>query len=156
MNIRLGMRVYPDAQQVSNAYGYFGAGSGQKALYYWTVDPIQDVQKYYEKYAPPFVADTWQGGLITAYGVNGGDLTYTDFDDTRKKVGNPQHPFCNYTQRYECINISLFSIDQDNMQSVPDIIGRPSASSNLNATPQLTAPLKRGTLIVYSYYVDKF
>ena len=142
---QLSLRVYPGAQQVANAYGYFGASAGQKALYYWTPEPIEVVQTYYEEYSSPFITDRWNGFPVTVFSIDG----------SRRNVDYAQEPRCHYTQKYKCVNIWLVSIPSGGLRNLPDVIGVPASSAD-NTTPYLSATLQSGTLIMYGYYVNDF
>jgi len=155
IQLRMSLRIYPHAQQVSEAYGYYGASSGLKVLYYRTEDPKQDVQKYYETFTAPFVTDRWNGSLITVYSIDGSKLLAYEVVGPPKELDYSNDPRCHYTMINKCVNISLFSIDQ-NLESLPELVSKPGASSADNATPYLAKPLKTGTLIVLSYYRADF
>ena len=154
IRIKQSLRVYPHARQVSEAYGYYGAGSGLKEFYYWTPDSVEEVKQYYQQFTSEFVRDKWSGGWISFVSVDGSELTYPEpvAGDGWLKV-DLQNPRCDYKLDYRCLNVSLFSVYQ-RLDKLPDLIGRPGASSAMNATPYLTQPLTRGTLILYSYYME--
>jgi hypothetical protein len=155
IRIKQSLRVYPNAQQVSEAYGYFGAGSGLKEFYYWTPDSVEDVKRYYQQFTSAFVLDKWSGGWISFVSVDGSELSYTNFSSDTASQVDLQNPRCDYKLEYRCLNVALFSVEQG-LDSLPDLIGVPGASSAMNATPYLNAPLTRGTLILYSYYMYDF
>lgn len=154
--LELSLRTYPGAQRVANAYGYYGAGSGQKAVYYWTPDSIETVQNYFEEFTFPFVEDRWNYLSITVFSVDGSELVSYDVDGSRRDVDYAREPRCHYTQRYTCANVWLMRITSDGLSYVPEVIDRPGSSSIANATPFLSTPLMTGTLIIYSYYITDY
>jgi hypothetical protein len=149
------LRVYPEAQQVANAFGYYGADTGLKALYFWTPDSIEIVESYYEGFTFPFVEDRRNGIAVTVFGVSRSELVSYEVDGSQRNVDYAKQPRCHYTQIYRCVNVWLVPIAEDRLTNVPDIIGVP-ASSDRNATPYLTTSLESGTLIIYSYYIADY
>src|SRR5690349_801564 len=122
LRIQRALQVYPHAQRVSEGYGYYGADTGLTVLYYWTSDSLQDVQNYYEKFTPPFVLAPQTGTIMTVFSVDGSELVAYGVDGNRLQVDFRQNPRCQYTQANKCMNVSLFSINQ-NLSSLPDLIG---------------------------------
>lgn len=156
-SFRLSLPIYSGAQQVNRAYHYYGANSGLEVLYFWTSEPVETVQAYYQAFAVPFRPDPFYGGVVTAFGIRGSDLMYRDFDGVERNIDGKTEISCYYTQRYSCVNVRLVSIPKEGtMSSVPDVISGLASSAD-NATPSpLFSPLKQGTLIIYSYYIDDF
>lgn len=153
----LSLRIYPEAQQVAEGYGLYGADTGQRSLYFWTPDNLDTVQHYYAEFTLPFIQDDYEHMLITAFNPYGYELVfYEPHTLEREVVDYEEQPRCLYLQRHDCVNIWLMPINNDHWQYVPDVIGRPAASSDLNATPFLASSLTRGTLIIYSYYINDF
>jgi len=154
-SIRTTLHLYPDVQQVSESYSYFGADRGLKSLYYWTPDSVNRVQDYYEDFiGTPFIIDRWNETLIQIYHPYGGELTAWNFDATRLERDLSVERRCHYSEPYRCVNIQLLAID-DPLQDLL-LFSSVGASNSMNATPHLTAPLSSGTVIIYSYYVSDF
>lgn len=61
---------------------------------------------------------------------------------------------CGYIQRFKCFVIELIPTDEVGLQSLPDV--PISGSSDANVTPYLEAPLQKGTLILYRYWINDF
>lgn len=157
-SFKLTLPVYPKAQQIERAYGYYGASSGLEVLYFWTPHSLENVQAYYQEFTLPFQFDPYYGWPLSVFAINGGDLTYyDDIQSTTYEVDGTTRIFCHYSQRYECVNVRLVSIQVDeDFTRLPDVIGVP-ASSSANMTPEsLVDPLQPGTLIIYSYYIHDF
>jgi hypothetical protein len=147
------LRLYPDVKQVGDAYGYYGAGSGLKIIYYWTPDPIEEVQTYYQAFAYPFVKDSTRGGLITAFSLDGSDLTYHTIEGKTHKVEMPSEPYCHYTQLYKCANVQILPI-KTTLGALPSFLSGPTWINvkRPSSIPELSA----GTLIIYSYFINDF
>lgn len=151
-SFQLSLQIYPGAQSLGRAYGYYGSSSGLEVQYFWIADPVESVKSYYEKFTLPFRNNAWDGGLISV--ISGNDLSYMDVNGVLHQVGGSNEMRCHYTQRYSCINVRLVDIDTENeMANLPIITGSVS-SSDQNAAPiPLSESLKSGTLIIYSYYI---
>jgi hypothetical protein len=96
--MELSLRVYPGARRVADAYGYYGASSGQKALYYWASDSIEAVQSYYEAFTFPFIADRWNSLRLTVFSADGSELVSFNVDGSQRNVDYAREPRCHYTQ----------------------------------------------------------
>src|SRR5690349_1187 len=56
--------VFPGAEEVSNAYHFYGSDTGIQTIYFWTSKPFDDVKQYYETLAAPFVLRDYRSDLI--------------------------------------------------------------------------------------------
>ena len=121
----LSLRLYPGVQEVGDAYGYYGAGSGLKFRYYWTADSVKVVQAYYEKFTYPFIEESRSGGLITVFSLDGSELRYRTVDSVTHVLNFPTEAYCQYTQRYSCANVRLIQIESP-LLSLPTFISGPS------------------------------
>lgn len=133
---------YPGAQEVSTAYSYYAADSGRRYLYYWTSDSIDAVQTYYEASGHEFAFDH-RKTLFTVINADG---------STPDLNGLNTWDACHYKQIFQCTILELVVID-NHANTLPYERG---ASSSMNATPFLAAPLQPGTLIIYSYSINDF
>jgi hypothetical protein len=133
--------------QVGDSYGYYGAGSGLKVNYYWTPDPVEKVQDYYQAFAYPFVKDLTSGGLITVFSLDGSELTYHTIEGKTPKLDFPTERFCHYTQLYRCANVRIVPI-QSSLRSLPNFFSGPTWT-NIKRPPAISA-LLAGTLVIYS------
>jgi hypothetical protein len=154
-SFRLALPMYPGARQENRAYGYFGAGAAHEVLYFWSPDPVESVQAYYQEFAFPFRVGTDSDWSISAFAVGGADLVYYDIEAKPHRMDETDEIYCHYTQTYRCVNVQLVNLDTSPvMAEMPNIIGIPY-SREQNATPSPpAAPLNTGTLIIYSYYVS--
>src|SRR5688500_351293 len=98
------MPRYPGMHQLGYTQGYYGANSGSKAIYFWTEDPIDQVEQFYERCSLPFerlggfqvtVFNPYANEIPLAYSVGG-----SRFDTSQDRE-------CHYTQRYDCVRVSL-------------------------------------------------
>ncbi len=135
------LRVYPDAKQFTFTSNHYGADTGFIALYYWSPDHITQIQAHYESFALPFIIDQWDEIPITAYHPYGKSLD---------SMPSSEHLRCGYKQRYACVNVHLYSVDEHGQDNIPDLSQRPNRAY---VAPDLTALTETtGTVIVHSYY----
>ncbi|MCI0398032.1 MAG: hypothetical protein L0332_26825 [Chloroflexi bacterium] len=155
---RRSLPVYPGAQEVSEAYGYYGADTGLQTLCFWTSDSLREVQAYYETFTPAFVQrDYWftfekAEHYRTVFNPNGGPLPVVTAEFADERINPSQDRFCYYRIAYQCVEIELIDFGQ----SEPVILRPPDGPMNMLKTPSPLPPeLRGGTLIIYIYYVNK-
>jgi hypothetical protein len=152
-SIHMSFRLYPGAQEVSSAYGYYGAGSGLQFLYFWTEDPIDSVQRYYEDFTFPFINNDGHGGEITVFSPYGSELIYHSVDGSQHEIDYSREPQCHYTQIYDCINVRLIGVEYGWRGDLPRFVWPPSYTNVQTPVPvDIVSSTGVGTLIVYSYF----
>jgi hypothetical protein len=148
------LHMYANAKLIWNDEGLYGADVTQKNFYYWTEDQIKIVQKYYEGLFMPFVpgnaAKQW---LITALNLDHAPfppITNTSVPGYFLGHGS----FCGYTKPYLCVSLTLADGEQDSLN------GLPIMSAGQFQYASLPSPLaglpRKGTLIIYRYYIRVF
>lgn len=147
-------------QAITEAYGYYGAGTADMTLYYWTQDPVEDVINYYETFTLPFIKAEYRSDFgikdhyRTVYDVSGGQvplvMTTGYGSDTIYPLLDRR---CHYTLRDSCVVIELLDFDASDVAVL-----RPSLLSGrtLRTPEPLPADIEGGTLIVYLYPIDSF
>jgi hypothetical protein len=140
--------MYPSERSIylTNAYGYWGAGRGFAAKYYWTEDTIDTVRIYFENRNARFTDDRFWSYPLAAFDIQ--QISQENF--ARTYSGR-----CDPVQTRSCINLWLVEIDEEGLLTLPHIIGL-SASSDANATPNYVGTLEAGTLLIYQYSVNDF
>jgi hypothetical protein len=142
--------IYPGTEFIFEETAVWGANSAQKSLYYWNKDSVEYVREYYESRFTPFMLGEDIGGygnwLITSF--------YSD-GSSPKTYDSPSyliHPsFCNHTEIYRCVTISLVEPDQENLAHLA--VMSPSSFRRLTLPAAFDELPRSGTLIIYSYYV---
>jgi hypothetical protein len=142
IKVQQSFHVYDDAKLVSESRGYYGGGSGQRSLYYWTKTPIEAIQKYFEQYFPQFTKQS--GWLVSAYNVDGAPV------NTNKAIGAFVHEsICDFHKLYECVTVMLTSSHEGSNQ-LPRVMFPPTFT---NISPPGSVALEeKGTLIIYNYW----
>jgi hypothetical protein len=152
---RQSLPIFPEAREVSNAYGIYGGGAGLQTLYFWTAKSLQDVKAYYESFTPAFVYSKYPFDWAAH------DYYRTAFNPSGKlpvmtaefggETNNPlQNKSCYYQMRYTCVEIEL--VDFGTSQSVS--LRPPPGPMRMGKKPSpLESELRGGTLIVYMYFV---
>lgn len=140
--------MYPSTRSVylTNAYGYWGAGRGFAAKYYWTQDNIEVVKAYFESRNASFINDRFWGYPLAAFNIQ--EISQSDF--ARTYSGR-----CDPVQTRDCINLWLVEVNEEGLSTLPHVIGF-SASSAANATPDYVGTFEAGTLLIYQYSVNDF
>lgn len=145
--VRQALRLYDGVQLVSEAEGYYGAGTKQRSLYYWTTAPVDAVKAYYEERFQGLVQEN--GWYVTAFNVSGSELEIAE----NPWPSSIHESICNYQQHYECVTIMIRSIKQDATQ-LPNVLSSPTFRDIVPpASASLPSP---GTLIVYNYWANDF
>jgi hypothetical protein len=146
-NMKQALHVYANATPIWEAEADYGASSHAKQLYYWTEDPLQDVQRYYESYLGPFLPKTLDSGAWLD------SVFYLDLSRMPPKVTLhviDDGAYCKYYEYYECVVVALVKADQDALYEVPFLY--PGQFKIEPMPAPLAAIPKRGTLIIYRYY----
>jgi hypothetical protein len=72
---RTRLPIYPNANQISDVYGYYGAGKGVQRIYFWSSSSVDEIVSYYEGFTYPFVEDSNDPGVYrTAFNPSGAPL----------------------------------------------------------------------------------
>jgi hypothetical protein len=141
-------QVYPGAQKVAGAYGYYGAGAGKRAVYYWTADSIDDVRDYYETFTLPFIER--QNFEVTVFEPSGKPLPVVTHEykfDEIIDLGTNRH--CYYKLPYKCVQVALMNAEGVSNLPFFDIM-------RMRKTPKPLSPemSQGGTVIIYYYYTN--
>ncbi|MBI1276723.1 MAG: hypothetical protein GC179_01210 [Anaerolineaceae bacterium] len=152
---RQSLPVYPDAREVSNAYGYMGGGSGLQALYFWTAKPVEDVKRYYETSVSDFIhpSELFEEKARIYYSVfnpKGGEVPVVTREFGGEIINQEQSKTCYYRSQYNCVEITLIDFGTSQVVSLPP---RPGPMRVVRTQLPLESELRGGTLIVYVYYV---
>jgi hypothetical protein len=146
------MPRYPGMRQLGYTQGYYGANSGAKALYFWTEDPVDQVQQFYERFSLPFVG--YSGTLVTVFNPYAEEIPLAyNVDGSRFDTSEDRE--CHYTQRYVCIKVSLMDFEPDRRAYML----APSLDASLNKTavpPDPNNPMYGGTVITIEFYMHDF
>jgi hypothetical protein len=146
--LRGNLHEYANSHLLFEEQGYFGAGIAQRNLYYWTADSATDVKTYYEGIFPFFVeGNSERQWLITGFNVDGSKP-----DNSGKSQFLGLGSFCDYKQPYYCAALALVNVDQPNLIDLPVL--SPKMFRYLTPPPNFMSIPKRGTLIIYSYYIS--
>lgn len=153
---RQSLPVFPEAHEVSNAYGYWGGGAGLQTLYFWTAKPVQDVKSYYETFTPAFVYSKYpfdweaQHNYTTAFNPRDSKLPIMTVEFGGGTANPLESKNCYYQMHYTCVEIEL--IDFGTSRSV-SLRPPPGPMRMVKTQSPLESPLLGGTLIVYMYFV---
>lgn len=151
---------YPGAQMLTEAHGYYGAGTEDVTLYYWTKDSIQTVVSHFEGLTLPFIEAKYpfepdiKDYYRTVVDLSGGQIPPIMTTEFGHEVLYPiRDRRCHYTLRNSCVVIELLGFAESERVTL-----RPyPAPQRMYRTPEPLSPdLTGGTLIVYLYYVDDF
>ncbi len=152
---RRSLPVFPEAREVSNASGYWGANTGLETLYFWTAKPVEDVKSYYETFTPPFRYSKYpfdweaQHYYATAFNPNGGKLPVMTAEFGGETINPLKDKNCYYQMDYTCVEIELVDFGLSQVVSLRPAPG--PMRMEATASP-LASELRGGTLIVYMYY----
>lgn len=151
---------YPNAQAVTEAYGYYGGGTADVTLYYWTQDPVEEVINYYETFTLPFVKAEYpfdfgiKDHYRTVYDASGGQVPPVmarEFGNDTLYIFRDRR--CHYTLRNSCVVIELLDFDASD---VAVLRPHPRPQRMIRTAEPLPSNIEGGTLIVYLYPVDSF
>ena len=148
---------YPGTQLLTEAYGHYGAGTGDMTLYYWTKDPVEKVISHFEGITLPFIeaeypfepdVKDYYRTVLNLSGEQIPPIMTTEFGH------NVLYPIkdrqCHYTLPNNCVVIELLGFAESARVTL-----RPyPAPQRMYRTPEPLSPdITGGTLIVYLYYV---
>jgi hypothetical protein len=144
MVFRGSLPVFPESQEISNAYVYYGGGAGIEVLYFWTAHPIDEVQEFYETFSLPF-----DGENRTVFNPSGSPVPVITAEFTDDIIDPVQDRSCYYRMSYTCVMVELFDFDQRTVILRP----LPSGGRVVRTPSPIASQLRGGTLIVYTYFV---
>jgi hypothetical protein len=152
MFFRLGLPVYPEARQISEVYGFYGANTGVQNIYYWTSDSVDEIQQYYERFTYPFIEEVNNPSIYrTVFNPSGALLPVVTNEFSRETLDLGQGRFCYYRLHGQCVMVQI--IDFGDKESI--VLEDLGTLIRGNQTPE-PADLKGGRLIVYTYYIGDF
>jgi hypothetical protein len=150
-NVKNSLRVYPNAAFIVEDQGRQGGDISLKSVYYQSSSPMQDVQTYYENIFPKFLSgNADKEWLITAFDKN----NRLPQNNNPKSIFLSHHSFCERQQPYGCVSIVLINIEQQDISQLPVI--SPQMVAGQPILPALKNISKKGTLIIYSYFIQTF
>lgn len=150
INIALNLRLYPEAQSLTDALSEAQGpeGSLERTFYYWTPDTIEQVQEYYSEFAFEFV--TRSDHIVTIFNPQQGELPPRgEIEPAVDEIAAAQARQCNTKWRYICIQVRLYEFGRTELVELPALA--PGIPMSSTPTPPREA-LRGGTLIVYSYF----
>ncbi len=151
---RRNLPVYPNTREISDTYGYYGAGKGVQRIYFWSSDSIDQIREYYERFTYPFVEDSKKPlRYRSAFNPTGTALPIITAEFGGETLDLGQSRFCYYQLPQQCVMIELIDFEED----IPITLEGLGTWARTVFTP-VPPPddLKGGRLIVYSYYVGDF
>jgi hypothetical protein len=149
-NIEQALKVYSNSRPIGQDQARYGADVAQKNIYYWTADPIQNVQNYYAG----LFGDFLPGDAQTQWLISGFNIDRSPLTPATNSSFLTLPSFCKFSEPYRCATLSLVKADQAELYKLA--IVSPKSFQN-TASPTFIADLpKNGTLIIYSYYVRNF
>ncbi|HML20825.1 MAG TPA: hypothetical protein PKD09_04200 [Aggregatilinea sp.] len=148
--IKQNFKVIDGARMVFSDMSTYGANSAQKSVYYWSAESLDEVTRYYQDFATPFLTT---GDEYGAWRIAG--LGHLDTIPTASEGRNIGHrSFCHYKNHYKCITISLVDASQKDIYRLG--VSSTSSFRRSENPPGLASMPVYGTLIIYSYYIDDF
>ncbi|MBN8638367.1 MAG: hypothetical protein J0M07_23850 [Anaerolineae bacterium] len=131
--LKQSLQIIAGAQHLFEETTQFSGSFQQRSLFYWSPQPLAEVQRFYQDFATPFatVDGTDSSWLIAAW------RNSITIDDPIRPIALPSD-ICDYHQPYRCISLILL----DANGSV-----RPFWNEEREALPE------SGTLIIFTYYV---
>ena len=128
---------YPTAEMVYRDEGYYGAGSIENVLYYWTSDTLSDIQTYY---------NTMQ---FATYTNDSGEWSQALVESSMQQSHSRQ---CTYLQRYDCAIIYLVDMQQSDWYRIDSVA---PCCFRLQEPLPVEIP-DHGTLIIFAYFGTDF
>jgi hypothetical protein len=146
---RIRLPVYPNARQISDAYGFIGANTGIQRIYFWTSDSSDAILKYYESFTYPFIQDNENPARHrTAFNPSGELLPVVTAEFGGEILDLGQNRVCYYPVHYQCVEVEIIDFGDEQPIVLVGVQGR------TGRTPMPPpADLKGGRLIIYTYYV---
>jgi hypothetical protein len=144
--------VFPGANQISEAYGYYGAGTGVEFRYFWTAASIDEVKAYYETFTVPFVQaqESSSAGHDQFYSVFNpfGEPVPIITEEYRDEIFNAaESRYCRYRMFFNCVMVRITQFDLTEAIVLP-----PPPVIRMVRTPwPFSSQLRGGTLIIYTY-----
>jgi hypothetical protein len=154
--LRRTFQAFDGAEKIAEDLGggYWG-NSLNKSLYYWTEEPVEVVQNYYENFTTPFVsAEYWEGKWLIAF-LNGNvDIESSPAHGVSPAYDLPSYPSCSYRHTYVCVTVVLVDAHQDDFYRIGGM--SPSVFRRIEPLPEFSIIPDYGTIIVYSYFVVRW
>lgn len=127
----------------------WGANVTQTSIYYWVDRPLPEVRTYYQAFTAPFARGRRDYGEWEIALMHIGNAGVIAPDANPIPISHSS--LCKNRSSYECVTIALVNADQ----AARHEIGVMSPSSfRRSFEPAALAELpRRGTIIIYSYYV---
>lgn len=143
--VKEALDIYPGAQFVFEDQARYGSDTGQKSLYYWSADALEDIQNYYEDASLVFFRET----STSQWSISGFNLAGSK--PVPASAPRLDHgSFCDFEQPYQCVTVALINASSSDLFRLPPI--SPSQFLYLTPPPSLLSIAQQGTLIVFSYY----
>ena len=151
------LSIFPAAQEVANAYGYYGANAGYQTLYFWTGSPLQEVRHYYETFTQPFAesssSEVETSSYWSVFNPYGKPLPIVTAEFSSEIIDPAQEGRCYYRLPYDCVVLTLIDFEPSESVFLPS----PAGPMRMIITPApFSFQIRGGTLIVYAYFVDDF
>jgi hypothetical protein len=149
--IKQNLNLYQNSRLIFEDSAAYGAGAAQKNLYYWSSDPLTNIQAHYEKVIGDFVTSEDQGKewLINAFEVNGPRPTPDTSSDFLVHKS-----FCPNINNEYCVSVAIVAADQPDVYMLP--IMSPSGFRRSTMPTSFKDLNPQGTFIIYSYWVKDF
>jgi hypothetical protein len=146
IQIHSAFRLYPGATLLTEARAYPCCDSILKKYYYWSPEPIRQIQSYYEAFTLPFIEG------VTMYHPSGrelelGFIPYPTTPADEVDLTTDRH--CHFSQRGTCIQIELIEFHLNQPVQLPTV-----EYHYVTPDPTTISTKYGGTLIIYSYHVD--
>jgi hypothetical protein len=149
-------QLYSGAERLFESLAQYSGGADTKRVYYWSGDTLETIQAYYESIMPVFresIFDNQGQWLITGF-----KLDSTQRAQPQRETASPyliHDSFCDYTQQYSCVTLSLIDLAQQDSLELPVTISSTGTYDEEELVNKLGNLPSEGVLMVYAYYVNR-
>lgn len=144
------LEIMEGAEYLFEDLSNYGGSTSQRSIYYWIDKSTDEVKNYYENITTAFISSEDDYGVWYIALIEGKNTGVEQGKSSYKVHGT----LCSYHSRYDCISIALVDASQSDLYRLS--VNSPSQFRRNEPPPTFVSLPKRGTLIVFSYYVNDY